>query len=112
MKDDKLYLIHILECIGHIEDYCQKGREEFLHSRLQQDAVMRNFEIMGEATKHISDKLKKAYATIPWKRIAGFRDVLIHNYMGVEVESVWQIIDKDLPGLKRKIQRIRKTLEE
>ncbi len=80
-----------------------EGRDTFLKSRLKQDAVIRNFEIMGEAAKQLSDKVKQAHPTIPWKRIAGFRDVLIHDYMGVDVEEVWKIVERDLSGLKEKI---------
>lgn len=103
MKDDKLYLIHISECIHRIESYIADGRDAFLKSRLKQDAVVRNFEIIGEAAKQISGKLKESHPGIPWKRIAGFRDVLIHDYMGVDVDEVWRIVERDLPGLKKQI---------
>lgn len=87
MKDDRLYLTHILECIGRIEGYTQDGRDAFMASSLIQDAVVRNFEIAGEATKHISQTLRDAHPHVPWKRIAGLRDVLIHNYVQVDLRS-------------------------
>ena len=68
--------------------------------------MIRNFEILGEAAKQISDTLKQAGSEVPWKRIAGLRDVLIHNYMGVDVEEVWRIVEQDLPGLKKKIESL------
>ena len=109
MKDDRLYLIHISECIQRIESYIEGGREGFVKSRMKQDAVIRNFEIMGEAAKQISEKLRNAHAEIPWKRIAGFRDVLIHDYVGVDSEEVWRIIERDLPTLKKQIESLLKS---
>ena len=104
MKDDKLYLIHISECIHRIESYTQNGKAHFIESRMEQDAVTRNFEIIGEAVKKVSEKFKQSHPEIPWKRIAGLRDVLIHDYMGVDFEEVWRIIEQYLPDLKIKIE--------
>ena len=106
MKDDNLYLIHILERIERIESYVLSGREEFLHSRLVQDAVIRNFEVIGEAAKRVSKRSREKYLTVPWKRIAGFRDILIHQYEGVELEKIWNIIAHELPAVKREISLI------
>ena len=109
MKDDKLYLIHISECIQRIQSYTKEGREAFVQSRMSQDAVVRNFEIMGEAAKQISEKLKQSHSEIPWKRIAGLRDILIHDYVGVDSEEVWRIVERDLPDLQIKIETILKA---
>lgn len=84
MKDDKLYLINILESISRIELYTAAGAEEFHTSTLIQDAVIRNFEIIGEATKKLSSELRSRYTGVPWTRIAGLRDVLIHDYLAVD----------------------------
>jgi len=106
VKDDGLYLIHILECIDKITTYTQEGHKKFIESGVTQDAVIRNFEIIGEAAKQISPELKQKYADVPWKTIAGFRDVLIHDYMGVDIEEVWGIVERDIPNLKSKLASI------
>jgi uncharacterized protein with HEPN domain len=106
MKDDRLYLIHIGECIAKIEQYAAGGRDTFLGSSLIQDAVIRNFEIIGEATKHISPELRQRHPEVAWQQMAGFRDVLIHNYMGIAVAQVWQTIEQHLPTLKQQIDTL------
>jgi uncharacterized protein with HEPN domain len=106
VKDDKLYLINILECISRIELYTGPGAEAFRTSTLIQDAVIRNFEIIGEATKRLSSELRDSHTGIPWTRIAGFRDVLIHDYLGVDTNEVWIIVEERLPGLKKEIAAI------
>lgn len=106
MKDDRLYLIHISECIEKIMKYTSEGREAFMGSTLTQDAVIRNFEIIGEAAKHLSEGFKTAHPESPWKQIAGFRDVLIHDYIGVDLARIWSVIEKDLGGLHREVRRL------
>ena len=102
-ETDELYLEHIRERIGRIEACAQEGREAFDASPILQDAVMRNFEVIGEAVKQLSPDLRDRYAGVEWRRVAGFRDVLIHNYMGVDLDEVWNVIEKDLPRLKRTV---------
>ena len=109
MKDDKVYLYSILESIEKIEEYTVKGREEFFNKPLIQDAVIRNLEIIGEATKNISQDLRNRLDDIPWRKMAGLRDVLIHDYMGVDINIVWNIIENELTGLKTKLQSLLKS---
>lgn len=106
MKDDRLYLIHIWECIQRIESYAGEGKAAFLASTMMQDAIIRNFEIIGEATKHLSPELKQSHPEIQWRGMAGFRDVLIHNYMGVDLEEVWNILEKELPQIKSSLKAV------
>ena len=68
-----------------------------------QDAVVRNFEIIGEAVKNLSERLKSNHPEISWKRIAGMRDKMIHEYFGVNLNLVWDTVDRDLPDLKQKV---------
>jgi uncharacterized protein with HEPN domain len=111
MKDDGLYIIHINECIQRILAYTTEGQDVFQNDIKTQDGVLRNFEIMGEAAKRVSEETCKYAPDIPWRRIAGFRDVLIHQYEGVDLDEVWQVIERDLPELKQKIEAILQKLK-
>ncbi|MCO1601372.1 HepT-like ribonuclease domain-containing protein [Desulfosporosinus nitroreducens] len=103
MKDDKVFLQNILECIVKIETYTNSGKQKFMSSDLIQDAVIRNLEILGEATKRVSQGTKEKHQEIPWRQMAGLRDVLIHDYMGVSLKIVWNVVQNELPQLKTKI---------
>lgn len=85
MKDNRLYLIHISECINRIEEYVAEGKEFFFRDAKTQDAVLRNLQILSESTQHLSAVLKNAHPEIAWKRIAGFRNILVHDYLGINL---------------------------
>jgi uncharacterized protein with HEPN domain len=110
MNRDKRYLSDILECISQIEEYTVDGKETFIGSRLIQDATIRNFEIMGEATKRLSEQLRTTHSNVPWKQMAGFRDVLIHDYLRVDRDEVWDVVASNLPDLRVRIEQILQEL--
>jgi uncharacterized protein with HEPN domain len=97
---DRTYLLHIRDAIARIERYSSQGRDAFLQETLWQDAIVRQLEVIGEATKHLSSGLRDAHPGIPWQRIAGLRDVLIHDYMGVDLTAVWDVVQNRIPELK------------
>jgi uncharacterized protein with HEPN domain len=103
MKDDSLYLRHILECIRRIDEHAASGRESFLASHTLQDATLRNLQTLSEATQRLSEAAKANHPEIPWASIAGFRNVLVHNYLGIDLEQIWSIIQRDLPQLKQAV---------
>ena len=103
MKDDSVYLQHILECIRRIEEDAAEGKERFLTSHTLQDAVIRNLQTMAESTQRLSDSLKDKHNEIDWFRIAVFRNVLVHDYLGIDVEKIWEITQRDVPPLKKAV---------
>ncbi|HOC52430.1 MAG TPA: DUF86 domain-containing protein [Caldisericia bacterium] len=106
-RNIKLYLQDIWESILSIEEYTKNFTEdEFNSNRQVQDAVIRRLEIIGEAVKNIDDDFRDKYPQIPWKKIAAIRDIIAHEYFGVKLERVWDVIIKDLPGLRDKIKAI------
>jgi uncharacterized protein with HEPN domain len=112
VKDDRVYLEHILRCVSRIEEYTRAGRESFFASHLIQDAVIRNLQTMAESTQRLSDQLKSLRPEVDWKALAGFRNVLVHNYLGVDLEFVFRAIEQDLPTLKSACQILLRELDE
>ncbi|MDP2984514.1 MAG: DUF86 domain-containing protein [Candidatus Latescibacter sp.] len=110
MKDDKLYLIHIQECIDRIEAYTIDGKDFFASDTKTQDAVLRNLHILSESTQRISAELKSNHPEIDWKGLAGFRNMLVHDYLGINIVRVWEVIERFLPVLKRVINDILKEM--
>jgi len=106
-RDMRLYIQDILESMEAIEEYVQSTTEEqFYRNRQVQDAVLRRLEIIGEAVKNLDEDFRNRYPEIPWKKVAGLRDVLIHEYFGVSLKRVWRVIKIDLVDLKLQISRI------
>jgi uncharacterized protein with HEPN domain len=107
MKSEKLYLQDILEKIERIERYTTKpGKAYFLTDELLQDAVIRNFEVIGEAVRYLSEATQGRYPTVRWKDFIGFRNILIHQYDNVKMSIVWVAIEQDLPVLKKAVMEL------
>ncbi len=106
MKDDRLYVIHIGECLARIAQYVAGGREAFMHSTLIQDAVLRNLQTIGQSVSRLSDTLREAHPEINWRSIIGLRNVLVHDYLGINLERIWDIIEYDVPNLQRTVEAI------
>jgi uncharacterized protein with HEPN domain len=112
MKDDRLYLVHILDCIDHILQFSSDGKNSFLADRKTQDAVLRNLHTLSESIQKISTDTKLKYPQVPWREIIAFRNVVVHDYLGIELERVWDIVERDLPPLKMQISVICDELGE
>jgi len=112
IRKELLFLSDILENIKDIEDFSKDLTQELLNTdKLRQKAIIKSLEIIGEAVKNISEKLKKDYPKVDWKEIAGTRDKITHAYFDVDYNIVWEIIKKDLPELKKQIENIKKDLQ-
>jgi uncharacterized protein with HEPN domain len=101
LKDDRPYIDHILQAITKIRKYTENlTREEFENDELIQDAVIRNIEIIREATKNLSKEFRKIHPNVPWRAMSGMRDKLIHDYVGIDFDVVWENIKEDMPILE------------
>jgi uncharacterized protein with HEPN domain len=98
--DDSLYLVHIRECIERIEHYTASGKRDFLSDLKTQDAVLRNLHTLTESIQRLSPALRADQTAVDWRAIAAFRNVVVHDYLGVDLERVWDIVERDLPKLK------------
>ncbi|MCB2156723.1 DUF86 domain-containing protein [bacterium] len=110
MKTDRDFLLHILDAVVDALTYASGGEEEFFADKKTQDAILRKLEVIGEATKRLSPELKAANPDIPWRQIAGMRDKLIHDYFGVDLKLVWNVVSQVLPGFEENVRRILKEL--
>ena len=106
-RDDTVYLYHILDAIGLIEEYTEGMSEnEFLANSMAHDAVVRQIEIIGEAARNVSDEFQEKHSTVPWLKMIGIRNKIIHEYFNVNYAIVWDTIKDDLPRLKNSIKKI------
>lgn len=111
MNDERAYLLHIRDAIERILSYTQEGRDAFLSDSMIQDAVLRNMEILGEASKRVSTPLREQAPDIPWREMAGMRDKLIHDYFGVDLSLVWDVVAAELPAARDRIATLISAVE-
>ena len=104
MKDDLLYLLHIRECLDRIRDYTREGREGFSSDTKTQDAVLRNLQTLSESTQHLSADLKATRPDVDWRAIAAFRNVIAHEYLGLDLARTWRVVEHDLPPLREAVE--------
>ena len=113
LRDYKAYINDILEAIDRIESYTTNLTfDNFSESRLYQDAIVRNLEIIGEAVKRLPKELIEKYPDMEWKKIAGLRDILIHAYFGIDIEIVWDVVENKIPELKDQILLIQSKIKK
>ena len=111
-KEDLIFIEHILDSILAIENFSKNlPKEKLASSRLKKSAIIREIEVIGEAVKNISKNLKDKYKEIEWSNISSTRDKMIHHYFGVDLNIVFDIIKKDLPKLKKLIEKIKEELK-
>jgi uncharacterized protein with HEPN domain len=112
VKDDRIYLRHVLECIAAIALHTAGGENIFLTDRKTQKATIRELQELAESTNRLSQRLKVRHPEIPWREIAGFRNVLVHDYLGLDARRVWNIIRNDLPPLRIAMETLLRQLPE
>lgn len=110
MRDDRRRLEHVLEAISQIERYAVRGEKAFRGDELIQSWMVRHIQIIGEAARGLSPELRNRYPEVPWLDIMDMRNVLVHEYFGIDPDIVWRVIDQELPDLKRKVVAILEEL--
>lgn len=106
MRDDRGRLADILEAIERIAKYASQGRETFLTDELVQNWVINHIQIIGEAARALSAGFKEKHPELPWSEIVGMRNILVHDYFGINLDEVWNVVERDLPEFKHKIEAI------
>jgi uncharacterized protein with HEPN domain len=104
---DRALLAHMRDCLDRIREYTHAERARFEASRLVQDAVIRNLQTLTESSQRLSDEIKRSEPQIPWRELAGFRNVIVHGYLGVDLGAVWLVVEQDLPALSAAVDRMR-----
>lgn len=106
MKDDRLYLAHIVEAVQRIRRYTRDGRAQFFEDPMAQDAVIRNLQVLGEAAKKVSARTIAEHPEIPWRSMTGMRDRVVHDYFGVSLEIVWDVVENHLKVVEDEVGRV------
>jgi uncharacterized protein with HEPN domain len=105
-QTDGVLLAHMSECIERIREYTAGDRSRFEASRLVQDAVIRNLQTLTESSQRLSDEAKGTEPQVPWRELVGFRNVIVHGYLGIDLAAVWLVVDQELPPLAAALDRM------
>ena len=103
---DRVLLAHMRDCLNRINEYTQGDRARFESSRLVQDAVIRNLQTLAESSQRLSNDIKTSEPQVPWRELAGFRNVIVHGYLGIDLGAIWLVVEQDLPSLSRSLDRM------
>jgi len=106
LRDPRERLLDMLEAIERIERHAAKGRAEFEKDELIQTWVVHHLQIVGEAAAKLSRDFQEQHSSIPWPQVVAMRNVLVHDYFGVDLEEVWRVVERDLPELKSKLKEL------
>lgn len=104
---DRVYIAHMLECIDRVLTYTETGEASFRQSHLIQDAVIRNLQVMAESSQRLSESTKAKSPDTPWRAISGFRNMVVHDYLGLDLDVIWGVVSKELPPLQKALLAIR-----
>jgi len=103
---DRVLPAHMRDCLDRVHEYTNPERSSFDGSRLVQDAVIRNLQILAESSQRLSSEIKGTEPNIPWRELSGFRNVIVHGYLGVDLAAVWMVVEQDLPALAEAVDRM------
>ncbi len=112
MRGDRVRLLDIQEAIERIEKYARQGQKAFEQEELIQTWIIHHLQIISEAARGLSSDLKNQHPEMPWSKIIGMRNILVHDYFGIDVEVVWAVVERDLPDLKLQIETILREVGE
>ena len=104
---DAVHIAHMLDCIEKVQAYTAGGEASFRSSTLIQDAVIRNLQTMAESAQKLSEDLKTQYPSVPWRAISGFRNIIVHDYLGIDLDVVWSVVDQELSTLKKALMAMK-----
>jgi uncharacterized protein with HEPN domain len=107
---DKIYVAHMLECIDRVLAYTESGQEVFMQSSMVQDAVIRNLQTMAESSQRLSEPTKSLSPHTPWRAISGFRNIIVHDYLGLDLDVVWSVVEKELPALQSTLRQLQSVI--
>ena len=106
LEADRVLLAHMRECLERVAEYTGGERSRFEESRLVQDAVIRNLQTLAESSQRLSDEVKASEPRVPWRELGGFRNVIVHAYLGIDLTAIWLVMENDLPPLAEALERM------